>query len=72
MIAYPARFTPEKDAINVVFPDLPEAITVGDHLKTYILGRQPMAGSGSATHLRIGIGGNGLIHALCRPQIEQR
>jgi antitoxin HicB len=29
MIAYPARFTPEKDAINVSFPDLPEAITCG-------------------------------------------
>ena len=29
MIAYPAKFTPEKDAINVTFPDLPEAITCG-------------------------------------------
>ena len=29
MIAYPAKFAPEKKAINVTFPDLPEAITCG-------------------------------------------
>jgi antitoxin HicB len=29
MIAYPAKFAPENDAINVTFPDLPEAITCG-------------------------------------------
>src|SRR5260221_13231646 len=29
MIAYPAKFTPEGDALNITFPDLPEAITCG-------------------------------------------
>jgi antitoxin HicB len=29
MLAYPAKFAPEKKAINVTFPDLPEAITCG-------------------------------------------
>ena len=29
MIAFPAEFTAEKDAINVTFPDIPEAITCG-------------------------------------------
>lgn len=28
-MAYPANFDPEKKAINVTFPDLPEAITCG-------------------------------------------
>ena len=29
MLAYRAKFAPEKKAINVTFPDLPEAITCG-------------------------------------------
>src|SRR5438045_9394965 len=29
MIAYPAKFTPEENALNVTFPDIPEEITCG-------------------------------------------
>jgi antitoxin HicB len=29
MLAYPAKFAPEKKAISVTFPDLPEAVTCG-------------------------------------------
>ena len=60
------------EPLVIGLPRLMEAVAVSDHRKTYFFGLSPTGHRSRQPRLWRGIGGNGSVQRLNRPQIEHR
>ena len=61
-----------RDALLIVLDPTQEDLDVSDHRKTYFFGLSPTGHRSRQPRLWRGIGGNGSVQRLNRPQIEHR